>query len=326
MTANDEAADDVVPSREGFQFVVDAGSTGVRLDQFLAQHLVTASRALISAAIRDEQIQVDGIRRKNSYRLRAGEMVGGFVEKVQPIDIVPEKIDFGLLYEDEFLLLLSKPPGLVVHPGSGNSRGTLVNALLHHCRAIADVGDSSRPGIVHRLDKDTSGIMLVAKQDAIHRALVDCFKNRKLIKEYVALLHGVPKEKHGRLVAPIGRHPVNRQKMAIRPATGKHAVTNWHVLQEFGGRYSLVKMVIETGRTHQIRVHMASLGCPVAGDVVYGSHRDNSPFPRQMLHASRLVFHHPVTGELIDQSAEIWPDFQEVLGELERRYGREEGL
>lgn len=324
MVSSEGTAGDVVSSPDGFQLLVDSGVAGIRLDQFLAQRLASVSRALISTAIRDGHILVDGAQRKGSYRLRAGETIRGSVEKAEPVHVEPEDIDLSILYEDEFLLLLSKPPGLVVHPGSGNSRGTLVNALLHHCRSIADVGDTLRPGIVHRLDKDTSGIMLVAKQDAVHRALVDCFKNRKLTKEYIALLHGGLREKRGRLVAPIGRHPVSRQKMAINPVTGKHAATNWEVLREFGGRYSLIKIVIETGRTHQIRVHMASLGCPVAGDVVYGSHRDNSLFQRQMLHASRLMFHHPVTGELLDQSADLWPDFQEILENLERRYGGEE--
>ncbi len=322
MESNEETDNDLSSPASGFRTTVQSGQAGFRLDQFLARAIPTVSRASITAAIRDGHILVDGECRKSSYRLRAGETIRGFVEKPEILHVEPEKIDLTILYEDDFLLLLSKPPGLVVHPGSGNLRGTLVNALVHHCRNIAEVGDKLRPGIVHRLDKDTSGIMLVAKQESIHRSLVDCFKNRNLTKEYIALLHGIPRERRGRLVAPIGRHPVNRQKMAINHMTGKHAVTNWEVLKEFG-RYSLVKLVIETGRTHQIRVHMASLGCPVAGDVVYGPNRDNSFFSRQMLHASRLMFNHPVTGELIDRSADLWPDFQEILEELEQKEERQ---
>ena len=321
MESDEEADEGLSSPASGFRITVEPGTAGIRLDQFLAQAIPSVSRASIAAAIREGRVLVDGECRKNSYRLRAGETIRGVVEKPNILHVEPEKIDLTILYEDDFLLLLSKPPGLVVHPGSGNLRGTLVNALVHHCREIAGVGDRLRPGIVHRLDKDTSGIMLVAKQENIHRNLVDCFKNRRLTKEYLALLHGIPRERRGRLVAPVGRHPVNRQKMAINHITGKHAVTNWEVLREFGGRYSLVRLVIETGRTHQIRVHMASLGCPVAGDMVYGAHRDNSVFPRQMLHASRLMFAHPVTGELLDHSAELWPDFREVLEALE---GREE--
>lgn len=322
---SEEEVVDCSKSFEGcFQITINPGLTGLRLDQFLVQTIPAVSRALISKSINDGHIRVDGLNRKSGYRIKAGETIGGYVEKSEPVHVEPEEIDFPVLYEDDFLMLLSKPPGLVVHPGSGNHHGTLVNGLVHHCRSIAGVGDSLRPGIVHRLDKDTSGIMLVAKQDFVHRSLVDIFKNRKLTKEYIALLHGVPREKRGRLVAAIGRHPVNRQKMAISLVGGKHAVSNWEVLQEFAGRYSLVKVVIETGRTHQIRVHMASLGCPVAGDTVYGPNRDNHWFPRQLLHASRLSFRHPVTDVLLDRTADLWPDFMEILRDLDRQYGGEE--
>ncbi len=305
-------------SRSGLQFqvTIDTGLTGMRLDQFLSHHLPSVSRAQIISSIRQGLILVDGVHRKSSYRLKNNESLQGSVESKSAIDVLPEKIDFPILFEDDALLILSKPPGLVVHPGSGNHQGTLVNGLVYHCGSIADVGDSIRPGIVHRLDKDTSGIMVVAKTDIAHRLLVDDFKNRRLKKEYLALLHGVLKKKTGRIVAPIGRHPVQRQKMAVRITGGKHAASSWEVLHEFDNRFSLVKMTIETGRTHQIRVHMAHLGCPVVGDVVYGAGKDNSHFPRQLLHASRLVFHHPVTAVLIDTSAVLWPDFSEVLNGL----------
>ena len=296
-----------------FQVTIDAGLAGMRLDQFLSHYLPSVSRALVISSIRKGLILVDGVHKKSSYRLKVDERLEGSVESKAAIDVLPEKIDFPILYEDDSLLLLSKPPGLVVHPGSGNHTGTLVNGLLHYCKSIAEVGDSIRPGIVHRLDKDTSGIMVIAKTDSVHRLLVDCFKNHRLQKEYLALLHGVLKEKTGRIVAPIGRHPVQRQKMAIRQTGGKHAASNWEVVHEFDNRFSLVKVSIETGRTHQIRVHMAHLGCPVVGDKVYGAGKDNSHFPRQLLHASRLVFHHPVTAVLVDKSAVIWPDFGEVL-------------
>ncbi|TKB27970.1 RluA family pseudouridine synthase [Desulfopila sp. IMCC35006] len=300
-------------SNRNFQVTIDTGLSGMRLDQFLAQHLPSTSRALIIASIRKGLILVDGVHRKSSYRLKESETLQGSVEGKQEIDVLPEHISFPVLFEDDSLLIISKPPGLVVHPGSGNHHGTLVNGLVHHCRSIADVGDSLRPGIVHRLDKDTSGIMVVAKTENVHRLLVDSFKNHQLHKEYLALVHGVLKEKNGRLVAPIGRHPVQRQKMAIRQTGGKHAASSWQVLEEFNSACSLVKVVIETGRTHQIRVHMAHLGCPVVGDTVYGSGRDNRLFPRQLLHASRLVFRHPVTDAVIDKKAELWPDFTDIL-------------
>ncbi len=323
-------ATEATPGRSGrsglqFQVTIDSGLTGMRLDLFLSHHLPSVSRAQITSSIKQGLILVDGVQRKSSYRLKKDESLQGSVESQTAIDVLPEKIDFPILFEDESLLLLSKPPGLVVHPGSGNHQGTLVNGLVYHCETIADVGDSVRPGIVHRLDKDTSGIMLVAKTESAHRLLVDDFKNHRLKKEYIALLHGVLKEKTGRIVAPIGRHPVNRQKMSVRITGGKHAASCWEVLREFDNRFSLVKVTIETGRTHQIRVHMAHLGCPVVGDTVYGAGKDNSRFSRQLLHASRLVFHHPVTGVVVDRRAELWPDFGAVLSELGWSEAVEEG-
>jgi 23S rRNA pseudouridine1911/1915/1917 synthase len=313
MDRTDTAQAHCTGAGQHFQVTVDSGLAGMRLDQFLAHYLPAFSRALINSSIRKGLILVDGIHRKSSHRLKANERLQGSIENKTEIDVCPEKIDFPILFEDDFLLLISKPPGLVVHPGSGNHRGTLVNGLVHYCRTIAEVGDAIRPGIVHRLDKDTSGVMVIAKTENVHRLLVENFKNRLLQKEYIALLHGVLKEKSGRIVAPIGRHPVQRQKMAIRETGGRHAVTSWQVVEEFDNRFSLVKLAIETGRTHQIRVHMAHLGCPVAGDKVYGAKKDNQHFPRQLLHASRLVFHHPVTAAVIDKDAPIWGDFFMVL-------------
>ncbi len=299
-----------------FQVAIDAGLAGIRLDQFLVLTIPSISRSVLADSIRKGHIRVDGVCRKCSYRLKEGESVCGEIEKQEAVDVKPQQIDLSIIFEDEFLLILSKPPGLVVHPGSGNSHSTLVNGLVYYCQSIAEVGDSLRPGIVHRLDKDTSGIMLVAKQDFVHRKLVDDFKNRRLTKEYLALLHGVLKEKNGRLVASVGRHPVHRQKMAVTANGGKHAASNWQVLKEYSSTFSLVKVIIETGRTHQIRVHMGYVGCPVVGDRVYGAHRDNSAFPRHLLHASRLIFYHPVTGQLMDHTAALWPDFADVLNDL----------
>ncbi len=299
--------------KNSFTVTVDSDLGGARLDQFLSRVLSSVSRTLITHSIRKGLVLVDGVSKKGSYRLKPGEVVAGSIFELPGIDVDPEKIDFPVLYEDDFLLLISKPPGLVVHPGSGNHSGTLVNGLVYYCQAIAGAGDTLRPGIVHRLDKDTSGVMVVAKQDKIHRILVDCFKNRLLEKEYIALVHGILKEKKGRLAAAIGRHPVHRQKMAVRPGTGRHAVSHWEVVDEFAGKMSLVKIIIETGRTHQIRVHMAHKGHPVVGDVVYGSQHKNDNVSRQLLHASRLVFKHPVTTKKMDIRAPLWPDFRDIL-------------
>jgi 23S rRNA pseudouridine1911/1915/1917 synthase len=254
--------------------------------------------------------------RKSSYRVKGGEVVEGCVEPPPSLDVVPQPIEFAVIYEDEYLLALSKPPGLVVHPGSGNVDRTLANGLVHHCLSIASVGEASRPGIVHRLDKDTSGVMLVAKQEVVHRRLVEAFKTRSLTKEYQALVHGRMREKSGRVVAAIGRHPQHRQKMAVLTTGGRHAVSNWRVQREFSLPLSLLTVTIETGRTHQIRVHMAHLGHPLAGDQLYGGSRPGL-YPRQLLHAARLVFEHPMSGRQMEVSAPLWPDFAEVLSRLE---------
>jgi len=298
-----------VYSDHSFSVKIDSRVAGIRVDQFLSQYLPSVSRVHISASIRNGFIKVEGVSRKSSYRLKSGETIAGEVFRQPELDVLPEKIEFHILFEDESLLVLSKPPGIVVHPGSGNQKGTLVNGLVYYCRAIATVGDKLRPGIVHRLDKDTSGIMVAAKTELMQRNLVELFKTRNIEKSYLALLHGKMAEKSGRLVAPIGRHPVNRQKMAVRPGSGRHAVSSWEVLEELNGNFSLARITIETGRTHQIRVHMAHLGHPVVGDRTYGSNRNNDHYPRQLLHAHRLVFKHPVTGERVDQVAPLWEDF-----------------
>ncbi|MFT5698869.1 MAG: 23S rRNA pseudouridine1911/1915/1917 synthase [Desulforhopalus sp.] len=316
-----ESSEDV---GDGFDFVeqqpvfpVTGKHVGVRLDQFLALQLPDLSRSQISVAIREKTILVNDLPRKNSYRLKLDEVVSGCVEEDKPLEVQAEKIEFTVLYEDEWLLFISKPPGLVVHPGSGNHSGTLVNGLVYHCSTIASVGDSVRPGIVHRLDKDTSGVMVVAKTDAVHRELVNCFKEHQLEKEYLSLVQGFPKHYSGRIVASIGRHHIHRQKMAVKEFGGKHAATNWELLECYVGGLSLLKVRIETGRTHQIRVHMAHLGLPVAGDIVYGGGKSKAHFPRQMLHASRLVLNHPVTGRKMDVKAPLWEDFDAVIEGLE---------
>lgn len=286
------------------------------MDHFLVRAVPEASRSLLTESVRGGLITVDSLQRKSSYCLKAGECIAGSLFVAPAMDLLPEQIPFEILFEDSCLLVLSKPPGLVVHPGSGNQTGTLVNGLLYHCQTIAGVGDDVvRPGIVHRLDKDTSGLMVVAKEERTHRKLVDAFKARMVGKQYLALVHGVPAPKAGRIVASIGRHPVHRQKMAVRE-DGRYAATNWQVLQEFSPGFSLVRLQIETGRTHQIRVHMASIGHPVAGDIVYGGGRGKRKFPRQLLHSAHLCFVHPVTGEDLVFSAPLWPDFSLIVDQL----------
>lgn len=306
------------PSSLAHQFVfhVNAEQAGCRLDHFLVCVVPDSSRSVLTESIRSGLIRVDTLQRKSSYCLKAGECVAGSLLVAPVMDLLPEKIPFEILFEDSYLLILSKPPGLVVHPGSGNHAGTLVNGLLYHCKTIAGVGDDAvRPGIVHRLDKDTSGLMVVAKEEGTHRRLVDAFKSRTVDKQYLALLHGILKQKTGRMVASIGRHPVHRQKMTIRE-DGRYAATNWQVVQEFSAGFSLVRIQIETGRTHQIRVHMASMGHPVAGDIVYGGGQGKRKFPRQLLHSAQLRLIHPVTGKDLVFSAPLWSDFSLIVDQL----------
>ncbi len=296
---------------------VSARQAGIRLDHFLVQFVPHSSRSILGQSIRLGLIQVDGKMKKSSYRLKAGEQVRGSLFQAPPMELVAQKVPFDILFEDSSLLILSKPPGIVVHPANGNPDGTLVNGLLYHCQELADVGDHIRPGIVHRLDKDTSGIMVVAKTSQSHRLLVEIFKARTVEKEYLTVVFGIPKQRKGRIVKPICRHPVHRQKMAVcEEGKGRYAASNWQVLEEYGEACSLLKVCIETGRTHQIRVHMASLGHPVAGDSLYGRARNTRSFPRQMLHAYRLSLNHPISGEKLIFTAPLWEDFQEIVDQL----------
>ncbi len=309
-----------LPDNLEFTFDVIDSQRGIRLDQFLVQMLTDVSRAQINESNKQGLLFVNGSSKKSSYKLKTSDIVTGNIYKPDEINLEPQKVEFSILHEDNDLLVISKPPGLVVHPGSGNVDNTLVNGLLYHCQELQNVGDESRPGIVHRLDKDTSGIMVVAKSDIVLRHLIQQFKDRKTYKIYFALVKGILNSYDGRIVAPIGRHPVQRQKMAVNERLGKYAVTNWQLVEEFEtdqGNYSLVRLHIETGRTHQIRVHMAHIGHPVVGDAMYGKNKIKDGFERQMLHASRLRFEHPISGKTLTFTAPLWQDMQDSLGNLD---------
>lgn len=290
---------------------------GSRFDHFLVQHLAQTSRSSLTQAIREGLVLVDGKPKKSSYKLKGGERITGTLHTPPPALPLPQKIAFPILFEDPSLLFLAKPPGLVVHPAHGNPDGTLVNGLLYHCQEIEGVGDTVRPGIVHRLDKDTSGIMVVAKTEEVHRRLSDSFKSRSVDKEYLTIVRGTLREKTGRLVAHIARHPIHRQKMAVCDVSqGRYAASSWEVLEEYEKNFTLLRVKIETGRTHQIRVHMASLGHPVAGDSLYGRALQGINFPRQMLHAHRLTLTHPVSQQSLSFVAPLWDDFMAKVEEL----------
>jgi 23S rRNA pseudouridine1911/1915/1917 synthase len=312
---------------ETLRQVVAPDQAGARLDRFLAQTL-GCSRARWQKLLKAGLVTVTGEAKTASYRVRAGEAVTVRVPPPAPSPLIPEPLDLEILYEDRDLLALNKPPGLVVHPGAGRRSGTLLNALLHHCPELKEIGEVSRPGLVHRLDKDTSGVMVVAKTALAHASLVSQFAAREIEKRYLALVWGRLPEAAGRIDKEIGRHPTLRQRMSVRPRRGRAAATRWRVLREFPGPLTLVELAPETGRTHQLRVHLASEGHPVLGDATYGGGasrllgnphlQDLKPLlHRQLLHAWRLTVTHPRSGERLSWEAPLPEDFQAVIDKLE---------
>ncbi|MCC6353401.1 MAG: RluA family pseudouridine synthase [Verrucomicrobiae bacterium] len=292
-------------------FVVDAGAG--RLDAWLAIRCPDLSRARLQKLIKEGRVRIGGAAAKPASRVRAGEAIEVEIPPPEPADVLPEEIPLDVIFEDEELLAINKPPGLVAHPAPGHPSGTLVNAVLHHCRGrLSGIGGVERPGIVHRLDKDTSGIILVAKTDAAHQSLARQLARREMRKTYLALVAGAPAAEGGRIEQPIARHPVDRQRMAV-VAGGRNAITLYRVVERFGAA-ALLECDILTGRTHQIRVHLQWLRCPILGDPVYGG--AGRAAPRQMLHAWRLGFEHPASGRAIALTAPLTQDFQTLLNQL----------
>jgi len=310
-----------VKSRQSFSFNTPSAEAGMRLDLFLAHHLPGFSRSALYKLICNGSVEVNRGKSKAGYRVRAGDCVNVVVPIPASTALIPEKVDFIILHEDESILVLAKPPGVVVHPAAGHNSGTLVHGLLFHCTSLPGI-EEERPGIVHRLDKDTSGIMLVAKNDNALKKLTEDFRNRNIKKIYHAILLRCPNENEGRIVATIGRHPVNRKKMAVVRNKGRYAATTWRIIESFHNGMCLAEIGLETGRTHQIRVHMASLGCPVAGDLLYGGKVPDSfglSVRRQLLHSSVISFIHPDTGQPLSFTAPLWPDMQLNLDSLRRK-------
>ena len=287
-------------------------SAGERLDRFLASALPELSRARIQALVKGGQATVDGRPAKPSQALRAGEAVEFHIPaESEPSPLAAQDIPLQILHEDKFLMVLNKPAGLVTHPGAGNREGTVANAVLHHCGDVPVAGGTDRPGIVHRLDKETSGCLVVAKTEPVQRALSAMFADRAVEKTYLAMVEGKPRHPHGAIDAKIGRHPVHRQKMAIAER-GRDAFTAYRVLGSEGS-LALIECKPRTGRTHQIRVHLKHLGHPVAGDPVYGR---RGKFERHLLHAWKLAFVHPGTGKRMWFTAPPPGDFPEWARKL----------
>ena len=293
-----------------------------RIDRFLAHQLTDLSRSRIQVLIDDGYVTVNDVICDNKKDLiKAGDRIKLTTPVATPLDLIAQEIPLDVLYEDEHLIVINKPAGLVVHPAAGHADGTLVNALLAHCTELSGINGTQRPGIVHRLDKDTSGVIVVAKSDRAHQDLQAQIQAKTARREYLAIVRGVPKSDSGVIDAPIARHKSDRKKMAVVD-DGRKAITHWQIMERLG-HYTLVKFDLETGRTHQIRVHSAHMGWAIAGDPVYGHpNKEISQYIiGQALHAWRLTFTHPVSGELIQNIAPLPEGFEKLLVSLRHSYG-----
>lgn len=297
------------------QMKIEALASEERLDVFIARE-AEISRSQAADLLQSGAVTLDGKPLKKNARTIAGAVYELQLPEPETVDIVAQDIPLSVVFEDNDVIVIDKPKGLVVHPAPGHSDGTLVNALLHHCgSSLSGINGQLRPGIVHRIDKDTSGLLIVAKNDNAHRALADQLADHSLSRVYEAIVCGRFKELSGTIDAPIGRHPADRKKMAVVQRGGRNAVTHYEVIAEYRG-YSHIRCRLETGRTHQIRVHMASVGHPILGDMVYGHKKPELGQDTQCLHARQLKFVHPVSGELIDLSCPLPEYFSNLLDKL----------
>ncbi len=304
------------------EITLQVQDTGDRLDRYLSTQLSDFSRSRLQQLISQGNVKVnEQICTSKKAAVQAGDRVQITIPPAQPLQLQAEDIPLDILYEDEHLIVLNKPAGLVVHPAAGHEEGTLVNALLAHCPNLAGIGGVQRPGIVHRLDKDTTGAIAIAKTDQAHQHLQAQLKAKTARREYLGVVCGAPKTESGTVDAPIGRHPGDRKKMAVVPVEkgGRPAVTHWRVKERLGN-YTLMHFQLETGRTHQIRVHSAHIGLPIVGDPTYSSNRSvGVNLPGQALHAWRLTLQHPVSGEVIEAIAPLPDTFNTLLEILRRR-------
>jgi 23S rRNA pseudouridine1911/1915/1917 synthase len=296
--------------------LVEENMEGERLDSFVAEMLESLSRSSVKLLNDQDKIKVNGKSVKASYRVHEGDEIMVVIPEPHSIDIKPQDLPLKILYQDEDVVVLDKAKGMVVHPAHGNWDNTLVNALMFHVRDLSGINGELRPGIVHRLDKDTSGVMMAAKNDAAHRSLAEQIRVHSINREYIALVHGNIKENLGSIDAPIGRSQADRKKMSVT-ADGRPAVSNYEVMERFGA-YTLVKVKLLTGRTHQIRVHFAYIQHPVVGDAVYGSGKKHFNLTSQALHAYLLGFIHPRSGEYMEFTCPLPEYFERILAELRK--------
>lgn len=300
---------------ESKKFLVCDEEENIRLDVFLSKCFQDKSRSYIQNVIEDKLVEVNGRVKKSNYKVKAGDNIKITIPDPVNLNIQSEDIPLDILYEDKDVIVVNKPQGMIVHPAPGVYEGTLVNALLNHCHDLSGINGVTRPGIVHRIDKDTSGILVVAKNDNSHNKLAKQLKDHSMTREYIALVEGVVKLDEGTVDEPIARHPKDKIKMAVC-VNGKKAITHYKVIKRFKNN-TLIKCILETGRTHQIRVHMAYIGHPLVGDPVYGYKKQRFKLGGQLLHAEKLGFIHPATGKYIEFETEIPDYFKKVIKVLD---------
>lgn len=301
------------------EYNIDASEEWIdkRIDKMLSEYFADYSRSFLKKLFDDGLITVNNKSVKPSYKVKSADMIDISVPDPVNIDIAPENIPLDIIYEDDDIILVNKPKGMVVHPAPGHYGGTLVNGLMYHFGdSLSGINGEFRPGIVHRIDMDTTGVLVVCKNDSAHRSLSEQLHEHSITRKYYAIVHGNIQQNEGTVDAPIGRSPRDRKKMAVNTRNGRRAVTHYRVLERFGGRYTYIECQLETGRTHQIRVHMASIGHPILGDDVYGPKKCHFKLQGQTLHAGVLGFIHPSTGEYIEFKADLPEYFKELLVKL----------
>ncbi|NLP29087.1 MAG: RluA family pseudouridine synthase [Clostridia bacterium] len=296
---------------EEFTYLVDEESQGMRIDKYLSLVMEDRSRSFIQGLINDGKVTVNNKKVKSNQKLKKNDLIEGLIWELEEEKVEAENIPLDILYEDSDIIVVNKAQGMVVHPAAGNTSGTLVNALLYRSKELSRINGDIRPGIVHRIDKDTSGILVVAKNDDSHMKLAEQLKDHSMTRVYLALVEGVIKNDKGTVDANLGRHPIDRKKMAV-VKEGRRAITHYKVLERFD-KYTLVECRLETGRTHQIRVHMAHIGHPVVGDPVYGYKKQRFNLEGQLLHAKMLGFIHPSTGKYLEFQEDLPLYFKRVL-------------
>jgi len=310
----------IIEQQENYEFIANDEAQGIRIDKFITDSIENAaiSRTQVQEWIKTAHVEVNGTIIKSNYKVQKHDKITVRVPETQALEIIAENIPLEVIYEDSDVIVINKPRGMVVHPAPGHPKGTLVNALMYHCKDLSGINGVLRPGIVHRIDRDTTGLLMVAKNDLAHVSLAEQLKEHSVTRRYTALVHGNMPHDSGSIDAPIGRDSNDRKLYTVTDVNAKDAITHFTVVERIGGDYTIVELQLETGRTHQIRVHMKYIGYPLAGDPVYGRNK-TIPLKGQALHAGILGFTHPRTGERLQFEVPLPDDFNEILTNLRSR-------